>query len=139
VLCKIEERRQTYPAFRRAFTNETNVSSLFRLDALATEITSLFVDTGPSEMNLAVIRLKLHSTVLGLRDHFSVRTSLWGGRKALLRTVGRELSGVAASVKAAREALVNTDELPAFVDPSPANFWLNDRLAWEFPAILESN
>ena len=52
-------------------------------DALATVITSLFVDTsvetwplrGPSEMNLAVIRLKLHSTVFGLRDHFSVPTT----------------------------------------------------------------
>ena len=48
-------------------------------------------------MNLAVIRLKLHSTVFRLCDH------LWGGRKALRRTVGgRELSVVV--VKAAREA-----------------------------------
>jgi len=46
-------------------------------DAVATEITSLFVDTsvetwplrGPSEMNLAETCLKLHSTVFGLRDH----------------------------------------------------------------------
>jgi hypothetical protein len=85
---------------------------------------------------LAVIRLKLHSSVFGLRDHFSVPTNLWGGRKALLRTVGRELSVVA--VKAAREALGRADELPAFVDP--AIFRLDDRLAWEFPAMkLESN
>lgn len=47
-------------------------------DALATIITSLFVDTsvetrppkGPSEINLEVIRLKLHSIFFGLRDHF---------------------------------------------------------------------
>ena len=53
-------------------------------DALATAITSLFIDSsvetwplrGPSEMNFAVIRLKLHSTVFGLRDHLSVPTSL---------------------------------------------------------------
>ena len=99
---------------------------------------SLFVDTsvetwplrGPSEMNLAVIRLKLHSTVFGLRDH------LWGGRKALKRTVGRELSVVA--VKAAREALGTADELLAFVDP--VIFRLDDWLAWEVPAMkLESN
>jgi hypothetical protein len=90
-------------------------------------------------MNLAVIRLKLHSIVFGLRDHFSVLTSLWGGRKALLRTVGRELSVVAVpSLKAAREALGRADELPAFKDP--AIFRLNDWLAWEFPATrLESN
>jgi len=88
-------------------------------------------------MNLAVIRLKLHSTVFGLRVHFSVPTSLWGGRKALLRTVGRELCVVAVKA-AAREDLGRADELPAFIDP--ATFRLDDRLAWEFPATkLESN
>ena len=88
-------------------------------------------------MYFAVIRLKLHSTVFGSRDHFSVPTSLWGGRKALLRTVSRELS-VVEVVKAAQEALGRADELPAFVDP--AIFRLNDRLAREFPAMkLESS
>ena len=87
-------------------------------------------------MNLAVIRLKLHSAVFGLRDHFSVSTRLWGGRNALLRTVGRDLSVVA--VTAAREALGRANELPAFVDP--AIFRLNGWLAWEVPAVkFESN
>ena len=117
-------------------------------DALATVITSLFVNTsietwplrGPCEMKLAVICLKLHLTVFGLHDHLSVPTSFWGGQKALLRivsrelsVVNRELSVVAASVSAAQEALGRADEFPAFVDP--AIFWLNDRLAWEFPAM----
>jgi hypothetical protein len=42
------------------------------------------------------------------------------------------------TVKAAQEALGRADDLPAFIDS--AIFWLNDWLAWEFPAIkLESN
>ena len=73
-------------------------------------------------MNLAVIRLMLHSTVFGI----------FRSNKPLGRLKG------ASEESRSRVALGRADELPALIDPEI--FWLNDRLAWELPAMkFESN
>lgn len=69
------------PAFSNCCAEESSITSRLVDSLVATWPV-------PSRSNHAVIRWKLHVTIVGLRVHFKVAVGLAGGRYALLRTVG---------------------------------------------------